>query len=142
MVTEPKLKQCLNDGSFKILDNVHCNLDAGADTLKAHVGALRSGKKKGVDRSIDFLQGAVDRIDSGLGLGNNAEVPGFGGHEAVALKETMDGVTKQLAVARKTGAVPPDVLRVLDNIAFRAKELDKKATILRSENLFTCLTGK
>ena len=142
MVAEPKVKQCLDSKSFKILDDVHCNLGDGADVLKAHVKALRDGKKKGISRSIDFLQGAVDRIDSGLGLGNSAEVPGFGGAEAIAIKKDTIDVTKKLTAARKTGIVPPAVLSSLDNIGRRAQILKERVTTYRSADLFSCLTEK
>ena len=142
MVTQPKVKQCLSSDAFKILDDVHCNLDDGADVLSAHVEALTAGKKEGIGRSIDFLQGAVDRIDSGLGLGNHAMVPGFGGQQEDAIKKDVTTVTAKLAAARKAGKVPPDVLSTLTNIARRAKDLKDRATVYRAQVLHDCLMEK
>jgi hypothetical protein len=139
MATEKKVKQCMSEESFKVIDDIHCNIEDGAVKIDAHVKALRGGKKKGIQRSIDFLQGGIDSINSGMGRANALNLSGFISPHADNIREETIKATKMLMAARKTGVVTPETLTILEDIARRAKHFEKITFDVRVSDLFNCL---
>jgi hypothetical protein len=139
MVTENDVKTCMKSPAFEKLDEIHCGLDDGMNTIDANLKRMERGKGAPISRQVDFFKCALDNIDGALTEIAASRVPGFGSVDMEGTLRRTGAAMSKLQAAERRGNLTASDKELLGEIANEVEKAQKIAFDLRAKQLHNCL---
>ncbi len=139
MVTENDVRTCMSAPKFEKLDEIHCGLDDGMNTITFNVSRIRGDIVTPVETTAQFLRCALDNIDSALTAIAADQVSGFEGLRIETTLRRTSAAMNNIDSAVRRGRFSPSDLSLLEEITHEVKRAQVKAFNLRVTALTNCL---